>query len=125
MNRRTELREVNKKTLELLITALRILRTNKTEKFTARDIQTLTDDYVLANTIEKSISNDWYCHSFIPEKRVSLIGKALVQAFPNERVKIKRYEYKARKIKVTYISDDGEIIESPKYVHTYAFEYDD
>lgn len=119
MNRRLELREVNNKTIEVLATALKRLRADKKMKeFSAIDISKLTDGYVLATTIERSVEND----SPYAKKRLTLIGKALEQAFPNEKVRVKRCRYGYKEEKITYVAEDGETFETTKYFHVYQFE---
>ena len=124
MSRRTELREVNKKTLELLVSALKKLKEDNAENFSARDISELTGDYVLPKTIENSIDNDrGSCYG--SKERLSLIGKALMEAFPEKTVRLKRSYCHYRRETVVYTADDGESFEKIRYVDVYYFSYDD
>jgi hypothetical protein len=122
MNRRTALREINEKTLELLVSALKELKKDNVENFSARDISKLTGNYVLPKTIENSIDNDR--GSYYHKERLSLIGKALMKAFPNKEVRLKR-SYESKQETVVYTSEDGERFEKKKYVNVYYFSYDD
>ena len=122
MSRRTALREINEKTLDLLVSALKKLKRDDTQNFSARDISKLTGNYVLPKTIENSIDNDRACYN--PKERLSLIGKALMKAFPNEKVKLKR-SYHSKRETVVYTSEDGERFEKAKLVNVYYFSYDD
>lgn len=121
MSRRTALREINEKTLNLLVSALKELKRDNAENFSARDISELTGKYVLPKTIENSIDND---RSFNPKERLSLIGKALMKAFPDKRVRLKR-SYHSKRETVVYTSEDGERFERVRYVNVYYFSYDD
>jgi hypothetical protein len=122
MSRRTALREINEKTLDLLVTALKELKKDNAENFSARDISKLTGNYVLPKTIENSIDNDR--GSYYHKERLSLIGKALMKAFPNKEVRLKR-SYDAKRETVVYTSDDGERFEKTKVADVYHFSYDD
>jgi hypothetical protein len=122
MSRRTELREINEKTLELLVSALKELKKDNVENFSARDISKLTGNYVLPKTIENSIDNDR--GSYYHKERLSLIGKALMKAFPDKEVRLKR-SYHSKRETVVYTSEDGERFEKKKYVNVYYFSYDD
>lgn len=124
MSRRTALREINEKTLDLLVSALKKLKRDNTQDFTARDISELTGKYVLPKTIENSIENDCNCWSFDPRERLSLIGKALMKAFPDKKVRLKR-SYHSKRETVVYTSEDGERFEKEKSVFIYYFSYDD
>lgn len=123
MSRQTALREINKKTLGLLVTALRELKNDNAENFSARDISKLTGNYVLPKTIENSIDNDR--GSYSSKERLSLIGKALMKAFPDKTVRLKRSYGDYRRETVVYTSEDGERFEKIKEVNTYRFSYDD
>jgi hypothetical protein len=122
MSRRTALREINEKTLNLLVSALKKLKNDDTQNFTARDISKLTGNYVLSKTIENSIDND---RSFNPKERLSLIGKALMKAFPDKRVRLKKSYCDCKQETVVYTSEDGERFEKTKVVDVYYFSYDD
>lgn len=124
MSRRTALREINEKTLDLLVSALKKLKNDNAQDFTARDISKLTNNYVLPKTIEDSARNDLCCCSFNPKERTSLIGKALVRAFPGQKIKLKK-SYHTKTEVVVYTSEDGERFEKEKYVCTYYFCYED
>jgi len=123
MSRRTALREINEKTLGLLVTALRELKRDNAENFSARDISKLTGNYVLPKTIENSIDNDR--GSYGSKERLSLIGKALMKAFPDKTVRLKRSYGDYRRETVVYTSEDGERFEKIKSVNVYYFSYDD
>lgn len=124
MSRQTALREINEKTVNLLVSALKKLKNDNTENFSARDISKLTGNYVLPKTIENSIDNDRsrYCG---PKERTSLIGKALVKTFPNKTVRLKRSYCDYKRETVVYTSEDGERFEKIKSVNVYYFSYDD
>lgn len=122
MSRRTALREINEKTLDLLVSALKKLKRDNIQDFTARDISKLTGNYVLPKTIENSIDNDRARYN--SEERTSLIGKALMKVFPDKTVRLKR-SYHSKKETVVYTSEDGERFEKEKYVNVYYFSYDD
>lgn len=122
MSRQTALREINEKTVELLVSALKKLKNDNTQDFTARDISKLTNNYVLPKTIENSIDNDRGRYN--PKERTSLIGKALMKAFPGQTVRLKR-SYHSKRETVVYTSEDGERFEKKKYVDVYYFSYDD
>ena len=124
MNRRTALREVNKKTLELLVLALKKLKKDNAENFSARDISELTGNYVLPKTIESSIDNDLGSY-YGSKKRLSLIGKALAEVFPDKTVRLKRSYCHNRRETIVYTADDGESFKKTKYVDVYYFSYDD
>ena len=124
MNRRTALREINEKTLDLLVSALKKLKKDNTQDFTAKDISKLTGNYVLPKTIADSIINDSRCYSPSPKERLSLIGKACIKAFPGQKVKLKESYHSKREV-VVYTSEDGERFEKEKSVHTYYFSYED
>jgi len=122
MSRRTLLREINEKTINLLASALKKLKNDNAENFSARDISELTGKYVLPKTIENSIDNDRGRYN--PKERLSLIGKACIKAFPGQKVKLKESYHSKREV-VVYTSEDGERFEKEKSVHTYYFSYDD
>lgn len=123
MSRRTALREINEKTINLLVSALKELKRDNAENFSARDISKLTGNYVLPKTIENSIDNDR--GSYGSKERLSLIGKALMKAFPNKTVRLKRSYCDCRQETVVYTSEDGERFEKTKVVDVYYFSYDD
>lgn len=123
MSRQTALREINEKTVNLLVFALKKLKNDNTENFSARDISKLTGNYVLPKTIENSIGNDH--DSYNPKERTCLIGKALVKAFPDKTVRLKKSYCDYKQETVVYTSEDGERFEKINSVNVYYFSYDD